>query len=253
MANGNDKGGKKLNGNESNVTNTTDTIIPTPTAANQHIVSPQVNTSVATEIEVLNSQIIACQEESASYNNAYISSAVVCAVLAAVGGFASDSQFLKCDLSALIYLIPIVYLWMVFNVIKYTGFQVQLGAYRHKLEKKINILLSDNDICLMEDKTNNRKFFSVSGLGVIAFILPSIWLVVYMVLPTLKDVLENKALVIIYAVEFLVCLVEAFFVLRMILKEEKNFPQKDKEKKDKEKESKKKEKTKKKIHKKGKK
>ena len=177
------------------------------------------------KIDVLNAQIIACQEESTTYNSAYISSAVICALLTAAGGFmsvshSSDSmQAVNNGVVLLVYFIPIVYLLMVYNVIKYTGFQVQLGFYRHQLEMKLNSLLNDNDqekekyVYLMKKKTGNIFFFPVSGLGVLAFVLPTLWLFENMLLHTPDVFGMNKGINIVCGFEVVICLLQALSIL----------------------------------------
>ncbi len=177
------------------------------------------------KIDVLNAQIIACQEESKSYNNSYISSTVVCALFAAVGAFLSKSESLSNELAILLYFIPIIYLWMVFNIIKYTGFQVQLGTYRHELEIEVNKLLGKKEIYLMESKTNNRLFFAVSGLGIVLFVVPPLILfaILFSVVGDIHGI--SKLFDFICGAELVACIVEALAVLKSVLDERKHFPE----------------------------
>ncbi len=174
------------------------------------------------EIDVLNSQIISCQEESTSYNNSYISSAIICAIITAVGGFMQDSST---NISVMIILfIPIVYLHMVFNLLKYTGFQVQLGTYRHELEEKVNILLKKTDyLCLMEKKTEHRKFFKYSGIGVGFFVFPPMILLGFMVYSIQGYEIIKYIFYCFYIIEFFICVTLAFEVVVMIRLDEPNY------------------------------
>ncbi len=182
------------------------------------------------QIDVLNAQIIACQEESTSYNNAYISSAIICAIITAVGGWMSENP--SGIPIAVIYFIPIVYLSMVFNIIKYTGFQVQLGTYRHKLERRIDDLMFDNQdiICLMEMKTEDRGLFKLSGIGVGFFLLPPIVILWVIVTSIPGNEMMKFTFNWIYFAEFLICIALVCVVINNIMLDKPNYKEPEKKK-----------------------
>ena len=185
---------------------------------------------VLKQIDVLNAQIIACQEESTSYNNAYISSAIICAIITAVGGWMSENP--SGIPIAVIYFIPIVYLSMVFNIIKYTGFQVQLGTYRHKLEKRIDDLMFDNQdiICLMEMKTEDRGLFKLSGIGVGFFLLPPILILWVIVTSIPGNEMMKFTFNWIYFAELLICITLVCVVIKNIMQDKPNYKEPEKKK-----------------------
>ena len=95
-------------------------------------------------------QITACQQEIASYNNTFISSVVICSILTASAAFVgkiSTEPYLLLGL----YAIPLLYLMVLYNLMKYTGFQISLGAYRKVLEDKLNELVGEPRLLLWEN------------------------------------------------------------------------------------------------------
>ena len=166
------------------------------------------------EVDVLNAQIIACQQETTSYNNAFISSASVCAIITAAGGLMTESA--DSNVGILLYFIPLIYLLMVYNIIKYTGFQIQLGSYRRQLEKRLNeLLLEENLFGLIEKKTVNNPFFIMCGFGVALFVIPAFVLLMIWVVNAPDEYGIKTCFVIIYAIEILICLIQTFLLLKM--------------------------------------
>ena len=91
-------------------------------------------------VNVLKDEIGKCREEIASYNNQFLASSAMCAVLAALASVICMS---KTDMNIwkVFYVLPTAYFWMLYNLIKYTGEQLKLNAYRTVMEHKLNQIL----------------------------------------------------------------------------------------------------------------
>ena len=122
-------------------------------------------------LEILHDQIRHCQEDIASYNSQFLSSSVLCAVLAAFAGVVcsspSESQILR-----LFYVLPSVYFLELYNVIKYTGMQLKLGAYRQVLEDEVNRYLGKNYLCWEATITQGPEFLITGGAVQLFFDIP---------------------------------------------------------------------------------
>lgn len=165
------------------------------------------------QIDVLSSHIIACQQESASYNNAFISSAVICTILTVIAGFLSESSSSE-ERTFLLYIIPMVYLLILYNLLKYTGFQISLGAYRHFMEEKLNDLLEEKTL-LWETNISHDVFFTyVDGAGQIAFFLPPLILLGYLIISIQVKSTFWVFFVVVYIVEILLCLIQGINLIR---------------------------------------
>lgn len=92
--------------------------------------------------EITKEQIHQCQAEYTEYNSQFLSSSVLCAILAAVAGVICTTPETN-TVWNLFYILPTVYLFALYNLIKYTMKQMYLEAYRWTLENKINNMLHE--------------------------------------------------------------------------------------------------------------
>ena len=175
-------------------------------------------------IEIMSNQVVACQQEITSYNRAFISSAIICSVLTAMAALLSNNAYNDEYSAYIILLIPIFYLLSLFNLLKYTGFQIELGSYRLSLEKRINNLMGGETVLnWSKHKTYNNGFVGVEGFGLAVFYLPPLALLHMMVNPVLQENNYMKLFMLVYGVEGFICIWELGRLLQKKSKGEKVF------------------------------
>ena len=96
---------------------------------------------------------------------------MLCSILAAFAALAGtapkDSEFLK-----IFYILPSVYFLSLYNVIKYTGTQMQLGAYRQILEEELNQYLTKDFLLWESTVTEGPKYVIWGGAVQFLFDIP---------------------------------------------------------------------------------
>ena len=177
-----------------------------------------------TRIDILMKQITACQQEIASYNNTFISSVVICSILTASAAFVgkiSTEPYLLLGL----YAIPLLYLMVLYNLMKYTGFQISLGAYRKVLEDKLNELVGEPRLLLWENgyMSSREVFFWLDGVGQIVFYIPPLFLFGFLIFSIPVKGFMWFFFLTIYIMEILLCLFQGINLILKTNKESQRF------------------------------
>ena len=186
------------------------------------------------KIEVLHNQILAGQQESQSYNNTFISSTIICVILTASAGVISNiaNESWQTELLYILYALPMMYFLMLYNLLKYTGFQMTLGNYRYRLEEKVNKLSNDDDLLNWESKTAKRSlgFVINNGVAEVVFFLPPIFFFFFIIkkIPPHDVILTNTITVVdkwwidkVYIAQVSVCFLQGLSLLWKLGKKEK--------------------------------
>ena len=94
-------------------------------------------------IAVLQDEIRHCRSDITSYNLQFMASTVLCAILAAAAGVLDGMNERVEDLGAsgIFYILPTLYFFSLYNLVKYTNEQMKLGCYRRVLEHLLNTYL----------------------------------------------------------------------------------------------------------------
>lgn len=180
--------------------------------------------SQLTRIYILMKQITACQQEIASYNNTFISSVVICSILTASVAFVgniSTEPYAHLGL----YAIPLLYLMVLYNLLKYTGFQISLGAYRKVLEDKLNELVGEPRLLLWENgyMSSREVFFWLDGVGQIVFYIPPLFLFGFLIFTIPVKGFMWFFFLTIYIMEILLCLFQGINLILKTNKESQRF------------------------------
>ena len=123
------------------------------------------------KLRVVLEQINLCSNAITAYNVQYLGSSVLCAIIAAIATVLDMSEENTYAIN-LFYILPTIYLASLYNLVKYTGKQLEIGAYKMMLEQQTNLFL-DEDVLCWESKIACGKKFVILGGGVqIFFYIP---------------------------------------------------------------------------------
>ena len=130
-------------------------------------------------IATIREQIIACQNETMTYNSIFISSTVFTSILATIAA-AIGVKFPQYDeIWNIFYLLPTIFMMALYNLIKYTTFQMKLGTYRKELEARINDYYGVK-LLTWEQQLSTDKWYTFFGGGVqLLFYIPAMTLIMW--------------------------------------------------------------------------
>lgn len=122
-------------------------------------------------LSLLQGQIAQCRNDSSTYNSNFLASSSLGAVVAALAAiFCTTSE--NPETWNLFFVLPTVYFLALYNLIKYTKYQLKLGAYVLVLEKMSNQYF-DVDILQWESKLAvDKKFYVLDNIAQVVFFLP---------------------------------------------------------------------------------
>lgn len=115
-------------------------------------------------ISVLYDEIKHCRSDITSYNLQFMASTVLCALLAAAASIFTDANEKSGISNAfnLFYVLPTLYFFAIYNLIKYTQEQMKLGSYRRVLENILNQYM-DVPFLQWETKIPRGKYYVFFG------------------------------------------------------------------------------------------
>ncbi len=121
--------------------------------------------------EIAKEQINQCQIEHTTYNSQFLSSSILCAILAAAAGVICTTSETNIVWN-LFYILPTIYLFALYNLIKYTTKQIYLETYQWTLENRINCLLHE-EVLMWAQKIPHGFAYCFFGAAVqIVFYIP---------------------------------------------------------------------------------
>ena len=91
-------------------------------------------------VSVLHDEIKHCRSDITNYNLQFMASTFLCALVAAAASIFADvdGESGLSGVSNLFYVLPTLYFYALYNLVKYTEEQVKLGVYRRVLENLLN-------------------------------------------------------------------------------------------------------------------
>lgn len=121
---------------------------------------------------IIKEQIVSCQQDITTYNSIFVTSSVLSSILAALATIISSSNPDDGVLWNFFYLLPTIYFLSLYNLIKYTTLQMRLGAYKNKLEERINKIFDDTILYWERDVQHQPFFATLGGTIQIVFFVP---------------------------------------------------------------------------------
>ena len=122
------------------------------------------------KLAVMLNRLSFCDETIKAYNVQYLSSTALCAIVAAVTGIINTN--IAVGWKNLLYILPTVYLSFLYNIVKYTNEQLQLGAYKEELEKQIFKIIDMEYLCWEQRVSRGFKYTFFKGVAVAFFQFP---------------------------------------------------------------------------------
>lgn len=122
-------------------------------------------------LNVLIDQINHCRSDITAYNSQFLASSVLCAIVAAFAVIAQTKN-LKSEILNLFYVLPSVYFFSLYNVIKYTAEQLRIGAYRQVLEDEAGKYIIGDFLCWEKIIPQGDKYVITGGVVQIFFDVP---------------------------------------------------------------------------------
>lgn len=139
---------------------------------------PKQSTNTDKVLEVIKEQISICSNAIITYNAQYYSSSVLCAIIAAAATVLNITQPNN-GLINLFYILPTVFLASLYNLIKYTDRQLEIGAYKMVLEHLTNEYLERSILCWEMKIASGSSFAIYGGVVQIVFYLPVFFYLMY--------------------------------------------------------------------------
>lgn len=128
----------------------------------------------AITVSVLHDEIKHCRSDITNYNLQFMASTFLCGLVAVAASILTNvnEEFGLSGISNIFYVLPTLYFYALYNLIKYTEEQVKLGTYRRILEDLLNAYL-DTPFLQWETRIPKGRYYIVFGAVVqVLFFLP---------------------------------------------------------------------------------